>query len=225
MTEGGQLLRLLQLASPALPVGAYSYSEGLEYAIETGWIAAAPALQTWIEDGLREGSATVEAAVLVRVHRAVQAGNVAGARRWDQWLAAARETAELRAQSLEMGQSLRRLLAQLHPGERAFETLRDWPGNFVVVYGIAAAHWGIPVRDATLGYLQGWVTNLIAAGVKLIPLGQSAGQRLLYSLDGALQFAADHALTRADDDLASAAWGMQLASITHETQYTRLFRS
>lgn len=225
MDESVALLRLLQLASPALPVGAYSYSEGLEYAVEARWIADAAALQSWIEDGLREGSAAVEAAILARAYRAWYAGDVATALRWDRWLAAARETAELRAQSLEMGQSLRRLLAQLHPDIVAFEALRDWPGNFAVVFGVAAAHWRIPAREATLAYLQSWATNLIAAGVKLIPLGQSAGQRLLYALDDALRGATDAALNRVDEDIASACWGMQLASIAHETQYTRLFRS
>ncbi len=225
MDESIALLRLLQLASPALPVGAYSYSEGLEYAVEAGWIADAAGLQSWIEDGLREGSAAVEAAILMRAYRAWRAGDVATTRRWDRWLAAARETAELRAQSLEMGQSLRRLLAQLHPDVAAFDVLRDWPGNFAVVFGVAAAHWRVPAREATLGYLQSWATNLISAGVKLIPLGQGAGQRLLHALDGALRNAADAALDCADDDIAGACWGMQLASIAHEIQYTRLFRS
>jgi urease accessory protein len=225
MTDNTALLRLLQLSSPVLPVGAYSYSEGLEFAIESGWIADAEALQTWIEDAMRDGSTAIEAAILARVMRCLQSGDLAAARRWDQWLAAARETAELRAQSLEMGQSLRRLLMQLHPDVALFTNLHGWPGNFAVVFGVAAAHWEISARTAVLAYLQSWATNMIAAGVKLIPLGQSAGQRLLLALDGPLQNAADAALTRADDDLAGAAWGLQLASIAHETQYTRLFRS
>jgi urease accessory protein len=219
------LLRLLQLASPSLPVGAYSYSEGLEYAVEAGWIASDSALRDWLEDGLRAGSIQIEAVVMVRVRHAWQAGDLDGARRWDEWLTASRESEELRTQSRDMGRALLRLLPRLEPGDTRLTGLGEWDGNFACAFGIAAASWSIAPRAAALAYLQSWAANLISAGIKLIPLGQTAGQQLLHALEPALARTADKVMQLDDDKLASSGFGMTLASLAHETQYTRLFRS
>lgn len=219
------LLRLLQLASPSLPVGAYSYSEGLEYAVEAGWVTSAAALRDWLEDGLHAGSVQIEAAVMVRAWRAWQAGDMDCARRWDEWLTASRESEELRTQSRDMGRALLRLLPRLETGDTTLAALGAWDGNFACAFGIAAAHWSITPRAAVLAYLQSWAANLISAGIKLIPLGQTAGQQLLCDLEPALTRAADEVMHLEDDELASGGFGMTLASLAHETQYTRLFRS
>jgi urease accessory protein len=223
--KDGALLRLLQLASPALPVGAYSYSEGLEYAIEAGWVTNAAELRQWLEDGLRAGSVQIEAAIMGRAYRHWMAGDYEVARAWDAWLTASRETEELRGQSRDMGRALIRLLQQLESPDEQLAALSRWDGNFAAAFGIAAARWAIAPRPATLGYLQSWAANLISAGVKLIPLGQTDGQRLLVGLEPALARATDEVLRLDDEELASSGFGMVLASCAHETQYTRLFRS
>lgn len=222
MANDAALLRLLQLVSPALPVGAYSYSEGLEYAVHAGWVGDGVTLKRWLEDALEHGAARLEAAVLVRVYEALRAGDAAAVRRWNAWLTAARETEELRAQSLDMGRSLLRLLRGLDP------PVRPAVGeacNFVSAFAAAAVHWGIGKRETVIGYLQSWAGNLIGAGIKLIPLGQTAGQQLQWELQGAIERATGTVLAIADADLSAMNWGLALASMAHETQYTRLFRS
>jgi urease accessory protein len=221
----GALLRLLQLASPALPVGAYSYSEGLEYAVEAGWITDATGLRHWLDDGLRAGSVQIEAAIMCRAYRSWMAGDYEAAQAWDEWLTASRETEELRVQSRDMGRALIRLLQQLETPDEQLVALSRWDGNFAAAFGIAAARWAIAPRAAALGYLQSWAANLISAGIKLVPLGQTDGQRLLRELEPALGKAADQVLQIEDEELASGGFGMVLASCAHETQYTRLFRS
>lgn len=221
------LARLLQLASPSLPVGAYSYSEGLEYAVHTGWVHDAETLRTWLHDGLLAGAAHLEAAVLVRVYDAWACADPDAATRWDEWLSASRETEELRSQSENMGRALLRLLAELGPTP-VQEAARAWRGrrcNFVSAFALAAAGWGI-AREATLtAYLHGWAANLVSAGVKLVPLGQTAGQQLLWALQDDIARAAEIAAGIDDEDLGVASWGLALASMAHETQYSRLFRS
>lgn len=219
------LLRLLQLASPALPVGAYSYSEGVEYAVEHGVLRDRTALHDWLEDALAVGSARLEAAILARAYAAAQHGDTAAVHYWNAWLTAARESEELRLQNLEMGGALLRLLAQLPPPLPALKELQARPCNYAVAFALAAAHWRIPRSVAVTVYLQTWAANLIGAGVKLIPLGQTAGQQLLWDLQPSIEEAAQAALQLVDAELAASNWGAALASMRHETQYSRLFRS
>lgn len=225
MAETKALLRLLQLASPALPVGAYSYSEGLEYAVHAGWVRDAHGLRDWLHHGLLEGAAQLEAAVLVRVYDAWRGDDLDRLRSWDDWLSATRESEELRNQSLDMGRALLRLLKDLEPPLPRVAELFTVACNFATAFGIASAHWGISRGDATTAYLQSWVANLAGAGVKLIPLGQTAGQQLLWDLQDDLTDAAQTAQQIADEDLGVSNWGLALASMAHETQYSRLFRS
>ena len=219
------LLRLLQLASPSLPVGAYSYSEGLEYAVHAQWVRDVPTLHAWLRDGLLDGAAQLEAAVAVRVYDAYVRADAKDVESWDDWLTAARETDELRAQSHDMGRALLRLLADLVP---PLPTARAWlarSANFATVFAMTGAHWAIPREATVAAYLQSWVGNLVGAGVKLVPLGQTAGQQLLVDLQPVVLQATASALCVADDDLGVANCGLTLASMAHETQYSRLFRS
>lgn len=224
-SNNGPLLRLLQLASPALPVGAYSYSEGLEYAVEKGIVNDAARLREWLEDALHYGGALVEAAVLVRIYDAWHNDDRPRIELWNAWLTAARESEELRLQNLEMGRALLKLLADLQPPFPLAAQLLAGPCNFVVAFALAAGYWQIEREVAVAAYLQSWATNLVSAGVKLIPLGQTAGQQLLWDLQESVDHAASLALTLADEDLAVANWGHALACMGHETQYSRLFRS
>jgi urease accessory protein len=222
------LLRLLQLTSPALPVGAYSYSEGLEWAIDRGMITSSQQLQDWLVQDLNYGGIRIEGAVMVRVYRAIAAGDDAGLCHWNQWLSASRETEELRNQSWQMGRSLLRLWDDLESGA-GLESGVDWvaltPCNFAVAFAIVAHRWQIPIEEALVGYLQSWASNLISAGIKLIPLGQTAGQQLLLNLSPTLIAASRSIPALTDDELRSSNWGVILASMGHETQYSRLFRS
>ncbi|GAB1538007.1 urease accessory protein UreF [Scytonema sp. NUACC21] len=220
------LLCLLQLASPALPVGAYCYSEGLETLVENdGTIRDRMTLKQWLEAELRYGAIRLEGAVMVRAYTSMKMDDVKGLSYWNMWLSAARETEELRASSWQMGRSLIRLLAELQPQIVPITDAIGSPCNYAVAFGIAGASWNINVRAALLGYLHTWASNLITASVKLIPLGQTTGQQLLLELQELLSIAAVEIESLEDDNLNCCSWGLSLASMAHETQYTRLFRS
>lgn len=226
-----QLLCLLQLAFA--PVGAYSYSEGIESLVETGAIDSEITLRNWLENSLQFGAVRVEAAVVVRALRAAQRGDVTALSYWNAWATAAKETEELRLQSWQMGRTLVRLLLDLRsPVSSVLTTIvKDLvecggnPCNFAIGFGIAAASWQIEEEAAVLGYLYSWAANLASAGVKLIPLGQTARQQLRLDLRSQISCTAREVLQLEDDDLGSCSWGLGLASMAHETQYTRLFRS
>jgi urease accessory protein len=220
-----QLLSLLQLASPALPVGAYSYSEALETLVEQQIINNKETLETWFTQELKYGSIHLETAIMFRAYQAVINQDYASLNYWNQWLSAARETSELRQQSWQMGQSLGKLLIDLQPQLQSIIMTIDHPYNYATVFAIAAASWQIEVQDTIIAYLHSWLTNLISAGVKLIPLGQTAGQQLLLKQQDLLSEITEEILLIKDENLASCGWGLALASMAHEIQYTRLFRS
>lgn len=224
MTDAIALLRLLQLASPTLPVGAYSYSEGLEFLVEADKVNHQAALAQWLLDELSYGSIRIDTAVVVRGYQAFLASDWDRLNIWNCWLSATRETEELRLQNWQMGRSLLRLWQDLQSAPADHITLLG-DCNFAIAYAIVAADWHIDLHSAVLSYLQSWVMNLVGAGVKLIPLGQTAGQRLLLDLQPAIAQTAEVILALPDDALESCSWGLALASMAHETQYSRLFRS
>lgn len=219
------VLRLLQLTSPALPVGGYSYSEGLEYAVHAGWVRDADGLRTWLIDGLTHGATQLDAAIVARVYDAQRRGDHAGAVYWDDWLTASRETEELRQQSQDMGRALMKLLVKLPPPLADAEVWLGRCCHFATAFAIAGAHWHIERHAILVGYLQSVINNVLTAGIKLIPLGQTAGQQLLWGLQQELLAAADRASRVSDDGLGVTNCGFSLASMAHEAQYSRLFRS
>jgi urease accessory protein len=219
------LLTLLQLTSPALPIGAYSYSEGLETLVYQERIRSAADLQLWLEESLATGSIGIDAAVLVRADLAWQQGDKQALAYWNDWLSATRETAELQQQNWQMGRSLFKLLGDLYPQIQLPNHDPNTEWNLAIGFAIATNLAQIDRRTAVLGYLHSWVSNLISAGVKLIPLGQTAGQQLLLQSQTAIETATDRALNVTDDRLFCCSWGLALASMAHETQYSRLFRS
>ena len=226
-----RLLRLLQLVSPSLPVGAYSYSEGLETLTQTGSMDDRDTLQHWLSQELWVGAAQMEGAVMVRAYRTLQEKDaMVGLRYWNQWYGAARETEELRNQSLQMGRSMMKVLQGLESSGDFDRPLLDplllekrW--HFPIAFAIVAVAWEIALSDALLGYFQSWSSNLIAAGIKLIPLGQTDGQRIGWAMQEPIAVAVLAVLAVEDDDLGSCGWGVALASMQHETLYSRLFRS
>ncbi|HEX2333053.1 MAG TPA: urease accessory UreF family protein [Burkholderiales bacterium] len=204
------LARLLQLASPTLPVGAYSYSQGLEAAIEAGVVMDAETAQRWIADVLELSMARMEAQVLrAQIANPTQERN--------DFFVATRETAELRAETLQMGQALAKLLPEL-----GVEVLIANPA-YPTAYALAVRQWRIEPRDAVLGYLWSWLENQVMAAVKAVPLGQTAGQKILLVLGGRLGELAQLELEEAS--WANFAPGLAWLSVRHETQYSRLFRS
>jgi urease accessory protein len=221
------LLALLQLTSPALPVGAYSYSEGLEALVDRQLIINANQLQLWLTECLTTGSISIEAAILLRAYRARKGDDLESLSYWNHWLSATRESYELQQQNWQMGRSLWKLMRDLQPqvSWAELEVALGENCNFAIVFALAAVERGIDEHTLLIGYLYSWASNLVGAGVKLIPLGQTDGQRLLLELGKPLMAAVDQTLVLQDKDLFSCNWGLALASMTHETQYSRLFRS
>jgi urease accessory protein len=216
------LARLLQLASPALPVGAYSYSQGLEAAVEAGFVRDAESAQRWIADVLEFSVARMEAPMFLRLCAAWRASDVAAAEGWNALFLASRESAELRAESAQMGHSLARLLAELGEGDR----LAAWEEiSFPAAFAHAAVGWDIAPGEALTAYLWAWAENQVLAAIKTVPLGQTAGQRMLLALGEQVSAAAARAAELTDDALGNLAPGLALLSARHETQYSRLFRS
>lgn len=221
------LVRLLQLASPALPIGAYSYSQGLEWAVATGVVRDAETAGAWIGSALELVFAPGEAAVTWRALNAALRENWTEVAAWNDWFVASRETAELRAETEQMGASLVKLtgdLALLDAAARAAASGMS-PVTLPAAYALIARGFGVPADAALTAYVWSWLENQVLAALKTIPLGQVAGQRLLVDLGQRIPAVTADARSRAATDLCSFAPGLALASSRHETQYSRLFRS
>ncbi|MDW8324127.1 MAG: urease accessory UreF family protein [Burkholderiales bacterium] len=219
-----QLARLLQLVSPTLPVGAYTYSQGLEAAVEAGAVRDEASAAAWIGTCLEYGVASGEAVYLAHMLRAWQMPDTRALQTLNEAFLASRESAELYAETVQMGYSLMRLLSDL-PGAPG-QALADFdPVSLPLAWSCAATAWEIAEESAVMGYLWTWLENQVMAAVKLIPLGQTAGQRLLVELGARLPQLAHTA--RSSPLEAASNWlpGLAIASSRHETQYTRLFRS
>ncbi|MBK5940298.1 urease accessory protein UreF [Halochromatium roseum] len=219
-------LRLFQLLSPSLPVGAFAYSQGLEWAAETGWVNSEQALANWLSDQLSQALTYVDLPVLLRMIEAAMADDAQWMSHWISELQALRETAELRAEETGRGRALADLLGSLglldEPGTY-WRTLLS--GSQLSGFAFAAAAWQIESTDALLGYAWSWAENLTLAGVKLIPLGQTAGQRVLLRLAEQIPAAVEAAQRLDDADIGASTPALAIASSRHETQYTRLYRS
>ena len=218
------LVRLLHLASPALPIGMYSYSQGMERAVEDGWIKDATSAAEWIAGTLDSCLARVDAPILARLHSAWAADDAAAAERWSRALLACRETAELRLEDSQTGQALARLLDSLGV-TRASRWTKHPAATLANSFALASVEWGLTSHAALTGYLWSWLENQALCAVKLVPLGQVAGQRLLLELSARLPERVEAALSLADEDIGGSAFGLALASSRHEVQYSRLFRS
>jgi urease accessory protein len=221
------LVRLLQLASPALPVGAYSYSQGLESACEAKIVLDKESAKQWISDVLSFNIAMMEAPVLARLYRGWQSEDLKSAGYWNQYFLASRETAELRAETEQMGYSLAKLLVDGKFFEPAqLTSLNDLrPKGFPAAFSFAAVNFAVPIDEALTAYLWSWLENQVIAAVKLVPLGQVAGQSMLFELGKTIPVVVEQALKLDDDELCNLAPGLSLRSAQHETQYSRLFRS
>lgn len=221
------LARLLQLASPALPVGAYTYSQGLEWAVEAGTVQDEAGALRWIGDQLESNLGRYEAPLLLRMLEAWQVGAGETVRELDAEYLATRESAELRAETLQMGYSMQRLLHELGdfpPPLLAAIAVSPTP-TLMLGWSCAAAAWQIPPTDALTAWLWSWAENQAMAALKAVPLGQAAGQRLLQEIGRRLPAVVECALTLDPADYSNFAPGFAIACCNHETQYTRIFRS
>jgi urease accessory protein len=221
------LARLLQLASPALPVGAYTYSQGLEWAVESAKVRDEAGALRWIGDQLEWNLGRYEAPLLLRLLDAWGDGDHAAALELDAQYLATRETAELRAETLQMGYSMRRLLNELGDFPPHFLASLDAEPqhSFALIWACAAAAWKIPPQDALTAWLWSWAENQVMAALKAVPLGQAAGQRLLQEFGRRLPAIVERAIASDQAGYSNFAPGFAIACCNHETQYTRLFRS
>jgi len=226
--SSSQLLRLLHLASPALPIGAFHFSQGLEYAVESGWVHDEATALGWI-GGIAEASlATLDLPVLIRLHAAWKQGDSPAVHRWNAFLIASRETEELRAEDRHLGSALFRVLAECQQSTELFPV--GGPKlpvgvSHATAFSFACARWNIDAYAAAQTYAWAWAENQVLAAVKLVPLGQSAGQRLLHALIARLGAYSARAADILDADIGISTALSAVASGRHEIQYTRLFRS
>jgi urease accessory protein len=226
------LLRLCHLVSPALPIGAFGYSQGLEQAVQDGWVHDEVSALDWLDGQSRHAVGTLDLPLLLRMQRAWSATELGEVRERTRELIASRETAELRAEERHLGSALAKLLdglgiieaAQWLRQRDAGETDSDEPA-LATCFSLAAWRWTIEPHDALAGYLWGWSENQVLAAIKLIPLGQSAGQRILHRLIGGMPLIVERAMALSDDAIGVGVFAPLMASALHETLYTRLFRS
>ena len=227
MMHASALLHLLQFASPALPIGAYSYSQGLEAALQSGAVHDAATGRAWIARQLAEVVSQWEAPVCWRLMQAFHHRDAAAVAEWSERFLASRDTAEFRAETLQMGYSLSRLIAELGIADAGMAAMLPPETELAlpIAYACAVAALDIPREEALLAMLFAWAENQVLVCVKSVPLGQVAGQRMLLSLRPELEAAALHARTVADADMGNWAPGLSLLSMRHEVQYSRLYRS
>jgi len=220
--------RLLQLISPNLPVGAFTYSQGMEWAVECGWIANKQGVRRWLQSVLRDSLQTLELPVLRRLYQAAARKNVTDFEYWSQWLYASRETLELRKEEHQRARAMQSLLKNL-PGSQDWPELEDWQNALassqLAGYALAAQHWYVSLDDLLQGYTWSWLDNAVAVAVKLVPLGQTDGQCLLYELGMEIGTLVDDSASIEDDKIGASTPALAIASSLHETQYSRLFRS
>ena len=224
------LLQLMWLASPALPVGGFSYSEGLEAAIDAVLVHDEASTGRWLQDQLSLSLQRADLPLLASATRAWQRQDGARIEALNAWALQTRETRELRQQAQQMGRSLTDWLRQRRPDEPRVAQLAALPPapTWPVAYALALAVSAAPLRDGLLAYAFGWAENMVQAALKSVPLGQSAGQRVLGQLADALPAAVDAALlasTQGDSQRQNLAPMLAILSARHEAQYSRLFRS
>jgi len=223
-----QLLRLLHLASPALPIGAFHFSQGLEFAVESGWVKDEASALEWI-GGIADASlGTLDLPVLLRLQDAWVQGEVSAILQWNSFLIASRETEELRAEDRHLGAAMLRVLTEMELSTDLFSTnaAKSVMGvSHATAFAFACARWNIEPRAALQTFAWAWIENQVLAAVKLVPLGQSAAQRMLHRLIARIPPLVEQAHKLTDSDVGVSTALNAVASGRHETQYSRLFRS
>ena len=225
--EAAALYRLMTWLSPSFPVGAFSYSSGIEWAVEAGDITDAASLRDWLAAMLGEGSGYCDAVFLAQAHRAASAQDEAALREIAELAAAFVPSRERQLETSTQGRAFIDIArsAWACDGLDGMVAACGGPIVYPVAVGIVSAAHAIPLAPAMHAFLHAVVSNWISAGARLVPLGQTDSQRILAGLEADVAITAGRALTASLDDLGSATFRADLASLRHETQYTRLFRS
>lgn len=226
MNTATDAMHLMWLASPALPIGAFSYSEGLESAIDQGWVSDAESATLWLVDQLHLSQSRGDMALIAQAIPAWRLMDVERLQTLNRWVLSTRESAEMRLQTEQMGRSLLdwlRNLERLTPDQQA--CAQAMPSTYPVIMALALAQTGAEVRVALNSYAFGWVENMTQAALKAVPLGQNAGQRMLTRLVQNIPTAVDRAMATQDEQRQNFTPMLAIASSQHETQYSRLFRS
>ena len=217
-------LRLWQLISPALPIGAFAYSQGLEYAVEESWVNNEETAAQWITGLINNSLSALDVPILSRLNNAWMTNDMEKVIYWNNYLQASRESRELLMEDRQIGSALKQLLCDLE-----LEQAKQWPKSgqpsFATMFALAASHWQVSLNETCQGFLWSWSENQVAAAIKLIPLGQTAGQRILSRIIDEIPQAVERGLRLTDEEIGMTAHGLGIASALHETQYTRLFRS
>lgn len=224
--QDSSLLQLMWLASPALPVGGFSYSECLEAAVDSALAATENDATNWLLDQLALSLARSDLAVLAQAIPAWQAADAPRIEALNAWVLHTRESSEFRAQTEQMGRSLLEWLRNhttATPDQ--IKRLADLQPTYPLAFALAASSTGAPLRDCLLTYAFGWAENMVQAAIKSVPLGQSAGQRILQALAAAIPAAVDHALALSDHQRQAFSPMLAILSAHHEVQYSRIFRS
>lgn len=224
--QSALLLRLLQLASPSLPIGAYTYSQGLESAIEKGTVHNESSARAWISESLHI-IADFEAPIVWRLLKAFAERDAATVSYWTECFVAARDTAEFRAETIQMGYSLGKLVMDLKIADESLQAILVSQSEIPLptAFACAAEALAVPHDAALLGMLFSVAENQVLVCVKSVPLGQVSGQSLLLSLHPIVETVAQRAQQLKDDELSNWAPGLSLLSMQHETQYSRVYRS
>jgi urease accessory protein len=215
-------LRLMNLISPALPIGGFAYSQGLEYAIDAGWINNEHALQDWLQGLLSHTLTFVDGPLLSRCYSAIIANDVSALLTWQNTLFAMRETKELQQEEMQLGAALNTLLNSLALPPFPAQTERF---SYVALFAFACVLWEIDVESAISGFFWAWLQNQIAVAGKTIPLGQTRAQTLINQCMMQIPQAVQNALKVTDENIGSAPPAFAIGSALHEQQYSRLFRS
>jgi urease accessory protein len=218
------LLRLLHLVSPSLPTGAFSYSQGLEWAVDAGWVHDGQSLEKWLDDLLFGSMALTDIPILAQMIRACREAREDQLDRWCSTLLAFRETSELRMEECNRGRAMAVLLQGL-----GIPYSSQWQKTIsrsqLAGFALATVAWDISVDRSCLGYIWAWLENQVLAGVKIVPLGQTEGQQIIFRLTGKVQQAVELGLKLEKNDIGGSSQALSLASSLHEIQYTRLYRS
>lgn len=218
------LLRLMHLISPSLPIGSFTYSQGIEWAVENDWVSTADELEAWMENLLQTSMTQLDLPILQRLYRAVAQQDKTELQYWISYLNASRETSELLQEEKNRGRALTDLLIALEmPLAASWKPVMAQ--SQAAAFALAAVHWNIPLQQTCSGYVWGWLENTVLSAVKIIPLGQTQGQKILYRLTPQITDVVEKALVVADEEIGASSPALAIASSRHETQYTRLFRS
>lgn len=223
-TNDLSLLKLMNLMSPTLPIGGFTYSQGIEKAIESNWITDFESAKKWLESQLLINLKFTDLPILMRLYKSVDSKNYKRVTYWSNFLLACRETMELRDEENNRGRSLAKLIESLEK-DQAKEWSEILKTNHLLGYAFLSNVWNIPIKKLLLGYSWSWLENQVAATVKIIPLGQTDGQKLLNEIIKKIPNVVEEAEIINDNEIGISQPAFVIASCLHETQYTRIYRS